>query len=92
MKELSWGPSVASGGAILASPKPQTIKNPMHDNGGINHPKSRQSNVNITIKQLGDDPMAGGKRGSKFAAGKLESLAETIKELVPTSSTEWERV
>jgi hypothetical protein len=34
--------------------------------------------------------MVKGKRGFKFTAGELESLAKTIEELVPISTTEWE--
>jgi hypothetical protein len=36
--------------------------------------------------------MVKGKRGFKFTAGELESLAETIEELILISTTEWERV
>ena len=36
--------------------------------------------------------MPGGKRGFKFTVAELESLAETVEEFVPISSTEWERV
>ena len=36
--------------------------------------------------------MARGKRGFKFTADELESLAESVEEIVPISSTEWERV
>jgi hypothetical protein len=36
--------------------------------------------------------MAGGKRGYKFTAAELESLAETAEELIPIRSTEWERL
>jgi hypothetical protein len=36
--------------------------------------------------------MAMGKRAFKFTVGELESLAETVEELVPISTTEWERV
>ncbi len=44
MRELRWGPFVVSGGAIPASPKPQTVKNSMHDEGGgLIAEKSKQS-------------------------------------------------
>ena len=36
--------------------------------------------------------MAKGKRGFKFTTGELEALAEAVEELVPISTTEWERV
>jgi hypothetical protein len=36
--------------------------------------------------------MVKGKRGIKFTVRELESLAETVEELVPISTTEWERV
>jgi hypothetical protein len=36
--------------------------------------------------------MVRGKRGFKFTTDELESLAESVKEFVPISSTEWERV
>ena len=36
--------------------------------------------------------MPGGRRGLKFTTAELESLAETVEEFVPISSTEWERV
>ena len=36
--------------------------------------------------------MAWGKRCFKFAGNELESLAESGEEIVPISSTEWERV
>lgn len=36
--------------------------------------------------------MAKGKRGFKFTTGELEALAESVEELVPISTTEWERV
>jgi hypothetical protein len=36
--------------------------------------------------------MAKGKRGYKFTTPELESLAEAVEEIVPISSTEWDRV
>ncbi len=36
--------------------------------------------------------MVGGKRGFKFTTDELESLAESVKEFVPISGTEWEQV
>jgi hypothetical protein len=36
--------------------------------------------------------MVKGKRGFKFTVSELESLAKTIEELVPISTTEWEQV
>ncbi len=36
--------------------------------------------------------MVKGKKGFKFTVGELENLAETVEELVPISTTEWERV
>jgi hypothetical protein len=36
--------------------------------------------------------MVWGKRGFKFTTNELESLAESVEEFVPISSTEWERV
>jgi hypothetical protein len=36
--------------------------------------------------------MVRGKRDFKFNINELESLAEFVKEFVPISSTEWERV
>ncbi len=36
--------------------------------------------------------MAKDKRGFKFTTGELEALAEAVEELVPISTTEWERV
>ena len=36
--------------------------------------------------------MAKGKRGFKFNTRELEALAEAVEELVPISTTEWERV
>ncbi len=36
--------------------------------------------------------MVKGKRGFKFTVGELESLAKTVEELVPISTTEWKRV
>jgi hypothetical protein len=36
--------------------------------------------------------MVRGKRGFKLTTNELESLAESIEEFVPISSTEWERV
>jgi hypothetical protein len=36
--------------------------------------------------------MVKGKRGFKFTAGELESLAETVEELVPISTTEQEQL
>ena len=36
--------------------------------------------------------MVRGKRGFKFTTDELESLAESVKEFVPISSTKWEQV
>jgi hypothetical protein len=36
--------------------------------------------------------MVKGKRGFKFTVSELESLAKTVEELVPISTTEWDRV
>jgi hypothetical protein len=36
--------------------------------------------------------MVKGERGFKFTVGELESLAKTIEELVPISTTELEQV